>query len=302
MKKQYEKLRPVQIVDRIFKAISITIMIIYAISLIVPLLWMLYSSVKPADEFLLFPSALPKKVQFSNFLTVLQKMEYKTTMEGIGEVRFGLGHMVMYSLIWSLSTPFIANFFQMITSYVVCRYKFPGRNFIYALGIFLMILPIFGTGPAALRLNKALGLYDNLLGRIAISGSGAFYGFNFILMYGAWKGIPWDYAEAAFIDGSSNIRTFFQVMMPMMIPTFAVTYVLGFLGTWNDYMTFLTWLPSYPNLALGMYMFQYNAKMYMVGTPVVLAGFTIIAVPTTILYLFSQKVIMAKLNVGGLKG
>ena len=49
-------------------------------------------------------------------------------------------------------------------------------------------------------------------------------------------------------------------------------------------------------------MFQYNASLYMVGTPIVLAGFTVLAIPTTILYLLSQKLIMSKFNVGGLKG
>ena len=301
MKKVYSKLRPIQIVDRIFKAICMIVMFVYAISLLLPLFWMLYTSIKPNDEFLLYPYNLPKNFNFANYAEVFHKFDYyKDT--AAGKVVYTIVDMLTTSLIWSLSTPFISNFFMMLTSYVICRYKFPGNKFIYSLGIILMIVPIIGTGPAALQLHKALGLYDNMVGRILISGSGAFYGFNFILMYGAWKGIPWDYAEAAFIDGSSNIRTFFSVMMPMMIPTFMVTYVLGFLSTWNDYMTFITWLPSYPNLAVGMYMFQYNAKVNMIGTPTVLAGFAMIAIPTTILYLFSQKVIMAKLNVGGLKG
>ena len=302
MKKRYTHLRPVQVVDRIFKYLSITIMVIYAISLIVPLAWMLYSSVKPADEFLLAPYQLPKKLAFTNYVEVLTKLEYKTTIEGVGTVVFGLGNMFTYSIIWSIATPFIINFFQMLSSYVICRYNFPGKNFLYALGIFLMIIPIIGTGPASLQIHKALGLYDNFVGRILISGSGAFYGFNFILMYGAWKGIPWAYAEAAQIDGSGNFKTFFYIMMPMMIPTFMVTFVLGFLGTWNDYMTFLTWLPSYPNLALGMYMFQYNIKIYGLGIPAILAGFTFTAIPTVIMYLLGQKTIMTKFNVGGLKG
>lgn len=301
MKKVYSKLRPVQIVDRIFKVICMVIMIIYAISLLIPLFWMLTSSIKPYDEYLLYPHSFPQKFSLYNYAEVFRKFDY-TRETAAGKVTYGLVHMLSYSLIWSSLTPFISNFFMMLTSYVICRYKFPGNKFIYGLGIVLMIVPIIGTGPASLQLHKALGLYDNYVGRILISGSGAFYGFNFILMYGAWKGIPWDYAEAAFIDGSSNVRTFFSVMMPMMIPTFMVTYILGFLATWNDYMTFITWLPSYPNLAVGMYMFQYNAKENLYGMPTVLAGFAMIAIPTTVLYLLSQKVIMAKLNVGGLKG
>lgn len=87
-----------------------------------------------------------------------------------------------------------------------------------------------------------------------------------------------------------------------MLPTGAVLFVLGFLGSWNDYMTFLTWLPSYPNLAVGLYLFQYESAIYMVGTPTVLAGFTVAAIPTSLLYLCSRKLIMSKFTVGGLKG
>ena len=91
-------------------------------------------------------------------------------------------------------------------------------------------------------------------------------------------------------------------MFPLIVPTAAVLFILSFLSCWTNYIDFLVWFPSYPNLAVGMYMFQYNASLYMVGTPIVLAGFTVLAIPTTILYLLSQKLIMSKFNVGGLKG
>lgn len=301
-KNKTETRRGVRIANTTFKAIIMAIMFVYAISLLIPLIWMLYSSVKPYDDFLLYPFQLPKKIMFSNYAEVFQKLEYTVTVAGVGRVSYGLGSMLFYSFVWSASTNFISVFFYILTSYVISKYKFKGRNFIYAMGIFLMILPIIGTAPASFRINKAVGLYDNMIGRILTSGSGAFYGFNFILLYGAWKSVPWEFAEASFLDGGGHVSTFFRVMMPMIIPSAAVIFILGFLGSWNDYLGFLTWLPSYPNLAVGMYMFQYNAAQYMVGTPTILAGFTVVAIPTTVLYLLSQKVIMAKLNVGGLKG
>ena len=302
MKMKYDKLRPAQIVDRIFKVSVMVIMIVYAISLLVPLVWMLYTSIKPIDEFLLYPFQLPTKFSLANYAEVLDKFNYTVTVANVGTVVYGIGDMFFYSLVWSIACNLISSFFFMTTAYVMSKYDFPGRNLIYSIGIVLMIVPIIGTGPASLRVHKALGLYDNFIGRILISGSGTWYGFNFILMYGAWKSIPWSYAEASFIDGGSNFMTYIRIMMPMMLPTMAVIFVLGFLSAWNNYLDFLTWLPSYPNLAVGMYMFQYNAKLYMIGTPTVLAGFALIAIPTTLLYILSQKLIMAKMNVGGLKG
>ena len=291
-----------EVLDRIFKVLTMVLMILYAISLLVPLFWMLMSSFKANDEFLLYTFQFPKEFLFSNYGEVLRKFEYTVTKPGVGLVRYGLWDMFFYSVVWAVFTNLIPVFFRTLTSYLIGKYKFPGRDFIFGLGLILMILPIIGTGAAGLRIAKAINTYDNMLNRILICGSGAFYGFDFILLFGAWKGIPWEYAEASFIDGGGNFKTFLNVMFPMILPTSTVVFVLGFLGTWNDYMTFITWLPSYANLAVGMYMFQYNASLYMVGTPTILAGFTLIAIPTTILYLLSQKVIMAKLNVGGLKG
>ena len=70
---------------------------------------MLYSSIKPADEFLLSPYAFPKKLQFSNYAEVLSKLEYRRTKEGVGLVVYGLGDMFLYSIVWSVATPLIAN-------------------------------------------------------------------------------------------------------------------------------------------------------------------------------------------------
>ena len=302
MKEINKKLRPIQVVDKIFRIIVFIFMIAYTISILLPMVWMIYTSLKPVDEFLLYPFDLPKTLAFENYADVFRLLDYKRTVAGVGTVVYGLGDMLFYSITWCLSTNLIQCFFFMATSYVICKYKFPGRELIYSIGVILMILPIVGTGAAALKLNKALGLYDNFIGRILISGSGSWYGFNFILLHGAWKSIPWEYAEAAFIDGGSHSKTFFRIMMPMIIPTVAVIFVLGFLNDWNNYLNFLTWLPSYPNLAVGIYMFQYNAKVNMIGTPTIFAGFFVAALPTSFLYLLSRKLIATKMNVGGLKG
>lgn len=289
-------------ISKIFGVIVMIIMVIYCISLLIPLFWMIISSFKSQDDFILHAYQLPVEWKFSNYAELFEKFRMRVTKWGVGTVEYGLPDMLFYSLAYSICWPMIQVFFYTLCAYVISRFDFPGKNFIYALGIFLMITPIIGTFPASMKIHKALGLYDNFLGRMLMQGSGTFYGFNFILMYGAWKSIPWAYAEAAYIDGASNLKVYLKVMFPLIVPTAAVLFVLSFLSCWTNYIDFLVWFPSYPNLAVGMYLFQYNASLYMVGTPIVLAGFAVLAIPTTILYLLSQKLIMSKLNVGGLKG
>ena len=129
-----------------------------------------------------------------------------------------------------------------------------------------------------------------------------FSGVWFLLFYAAFQGVPWEYAEAAFIDGAGHYKVMFRIMLPLMIPTFSAIFLLSFLSTWNDYNTFIMWLPSYANLAYGMYLFQMDASSYGASMPQIMAGFIICMIPTVIIYIASQKLITSKLMIGGLKG
>ena len=88
------------------------------------------------------------------------------------------------------------------------EYEFIGRKFYFSLGIVIMILPIVGSMPSAMQINKALGVYDNLFLNIITSPVGCFSGTNFLLMYGAFKSLPWDYAEAANLPRAFFINKF----------------------------------------------------------------------------------------------
>lgn len=90
--------------------------------------------------------------------------------------------------------------------------------------------------------------------------------------------------------------------MPMMMPTLFALFVLGFVGGWNDYMTIITYLPSYPNLAYGIYMFNSLSTVNQHSDPVVMAGFVLVAIPTVTIWCISQKFVSNKVVVGGLKG
>ena len=167
------------------------------------------------------------------------------------------------------------------------------------MNLFVMTVPIVGTLPTRLRIYKMIGLYNNLAGMTIFPALP--FGFTFILFYGAFKSISNSYSEAAFMDGAGHWQVMLRIMFPMMFPTFVAQFLLAFIGHWNDYMVIITWLPSYANLAFGMYMFQAEAARYGAGMPHILAGFVIVAIPTAIIWLVSQKLITSKIMVGGLK-
>lgn len=283
------------------KIISIALLILLCVMLLVPLLWMFYTAFKPALEYFENSFALPREWTGDNFKTVLPllKIELLTSQ---GEVVFRIQHMLLVSVLWSAGIPFVSLFFTIITAYVISKYEFRGKNFIYMLGIFVMITPIIGALPSAMVIKRALGIYDNIWLHILTSPGVCFSGLWFLLFYAAFKRLPWAYAEAGFMDGAGHFSVMFRLMLPMMIPTFSAIFLLSFLGNWNDYGTFIIWLPSYANLAYGMYLFQMDASSYGAAMPQIMAGFILCIIPTVIIYVFSQKLISSKLTVGGLKG
>lgn len=290
-----------KVLSGILKYVSIALLFIFAFSLLIPLIWMIYTAFKPSMEYFENSFKLPRNWTFSNFLTVMPMLQVRILTDR-GEVLFRAWDMLGISIIWAAGIAFVSLFFTLITAYVMAKYKFVGRNVIYMIGIFVMIVPVIGALPSQMVVKKALNIYDNMFMHIITSPGVCFSGMWFLLFYAAFQSVPWEYAEAAFIDGAGHYRVMFTIMLPLMIPTFAAIFLLSFLGTWNDYNTFILWLPSYANLAYGMYLFQLDASSYGASMPQIMAGFIICMIPTVIIYVASQKLITSKLMVGGLKG
>lgn len=271
------------------------ILAIYALSMLVLPIYMLLTALKADNlECVFNPFGLPEKLVWSNFTEIFQIFDERLNVS--------VGSMFFVSIVTSVLKPLLGTFFTCCWAYAEAKYEFIGKRFFFSLGIILMILPIVGNLPSAMQVNKALGVYDNLFLNIITSCSGGFYGTNFLLMYGAFKSIPWDYAEAAQIDGAGRYRIFFEFYFRMALPQAVVLMVMGFMGTWNDYSTYMIWLPSTPNISYGMYLFNQRATAYRVSLPQLMAGFTVVMIPTIIIYACSQKIINSKFAVGGLKG
>lgn len=294
--------KTMRIVGKVISVTVAAVLIIYCISLLIPLFWTVTTSFKAYDEYYLRPFQFPKRLIFENYKNVLSKLNLKVLTTDGTEITYGIPEMFLYSVLFSTGySAFFVLVFALV-AYVMARYKFFGRNFLFSLGIFIMVLPIIGDMPSKMTVYKQLGVYNNMLLFILVGPSTAFSGFNFLLLHGSFRKISWEYAEAAFIDGGGHYTVLIRIMLPMILPTMFVLFVLGFLSCWNSYATFLIWLPSYPSLSYGMYKFQLDAPLYEASMPEILAGFMIIIIPTSLLYLASQKVIASKLTVGGLKG
>ncbi len=277
-----------------------TLAIVYCVSLIIPIIWMLYTSFKPSWEYTLNTFSFPKEFMPSNYIRALQGL--KITQ---GLYTYGAVDMFVNSLYYSILSPLNGIVWTTLVAYVMSRYRFRGSKFLYNLGIIIMLIPIVGNIAAQMILYTKLGLYDNMYVAILLPPATAFSGMNFMILYGALKMIPMAYTEAAKIDMANDFTIMIKIIIPMVIPTCATLYILGFVTAWNTYEAFLIWYPSTPNLAYGMYMFQQNATQGSTAAlqmPEILAGMVLVMIPSLLLYIASQKLISSKFTVGGLKG
>jgi ABC-type glycerol-3-phosphate transport system permease component len=189
---------------------------------------------------------------------------------------------------------------SVMLAYVVARFEFPGRNFLYGVVIFANTIPIIGSGPATFKLLNSLNMVENL-STIWLSWAGGF-DFAFIVLYGYFKGISSAYSESAYVEGAGELRVFFSIILPQIIPCLVAIMITQAIGVWNDYSTVMIYLRSSPNLAYGLYMFNTESSFIENSKPIYFAAAVISAAPIIILYASTQNLILTNMTAGGLKG
>ena len=261
--------------------------------------WGLINCFKSVLDYAVDMVGLPPKPIFTNFTDVLVNLPM-TKITSTGEVTYGVPIMLWNSLVFAFVRSVLAVIGPAMVAYPIAKYNFKGKHLLFTIALVDMLIPFGPNLGISLQFHKWLGTFDNRLGNFMMAVPA--FGFDFLLLHASFKGISWTYAEAATIDGASDFRIMTQIMFPMAFPTFVTIFMLKFAGLWNDYMTPIVWLPSYPTLMYGMYIFEQKSKTLFMGTPQVLAGLFITAVPTMILYVFTQRFLKSGFMVGGLKG
>lgn len=279
--------------EKIVFGIMFCVFTLWAITLMYPFVWLIINSLKhnffyldDLNKFL----ALPKSGywEFDNYAQAFSAIDYQeTTLLGM-----------IFNSLWTAFISLGVNlFFSACTGYVLSKYKFKGRDFIYATAIVAMTLPVFGTGGATYTFYYVSGMYDTPF-YIIFSQLGAF-SMRFMMMYGFFKGISWEYAEAVFLDGGSHFTVFFKIMLPIAAPMVSTLAIMGFIAQWNTYESYLIYLPSYPTLAVGVF----KISEYFDGDkPVYYAAMVLSIIPVIVVFSCFIDKIMKNYTVGGLKG
>ncbi len=223
---------------------------------------------------------------------------YRDAWTTLGNSGKGMIEMVINSLWYAGGGAILGVAVSALVAYVVAKYKFPGRNLIYGIAIFTMMLPVVGSMPSQYRVYETLGINNTPM--LLLTKAGGF-GFNFVVLYSFFKSLPWSYAEAAMIDGAGHFRTFIKVMMPQAISVIMALVLVAFIGQWNDYMFPILFLKDWPTLSSGLYIYQIE-QVRATNYPVLFAGLIISILPVLLLYILFQNTLLDMTMSGGLKG
>ena len=282
----------------IISIIVFTILILYVLSLVIPLFWSLITSLKSRSDYLNNPFGFPRKLEFNNYVIAFNNYASKIVVNHTPKTIYIEG-MLLNSLIYSIGGSFLGTLVTCIMAYAASRFKFKIGKVIYGIVIVTMVLPIVGSLPSAIQITKALHIYDTYAGLLILQCS--FLGVHFLFFYEAFKRVPKDFEEAAYVDGASNFKILLKIMLPMVKSTFFTIMLIKFVGLWNDYNITLEYVPNIKTLAFGLYEYSHSYKQEISSTPMRLAGANILAIPIMIVFLCFHEKIMGGYADGGIK-
>lgn len=267
------------------------VLILHCATLIVPFIWIFISSFKGSYEYLITSFIdMPEKWLVRNYMLVFNLFDVKGT-------KF-LG-LTINSLWWTFGNAVVGIFASSVVAYCFAKFDFKAKKFMYAVIIFIMIVPIFSSGASAYKQAQDLKIINTPF--LMIKSMGGYGGFNFLVLYAFFRNLSWSYAEAALIDGAGHFKIFITIMMPLAAPPILSLAVISSISIWNDYMTPLVYMRDYPTLATGLYVYE-TSMTRATNYPVYFAGVLLSLIPILTVFIFFQNTIMENVTAGGLKG
>lgn len=186
-----------------------------------------------------------------------------------------------------------------LVAYGFSRLKFPGREFLFNVMLATMMLPAAVTMLPTFLIFRSLGWIDTLLPIwVPTFFAGA---FNVFLLRQFFRTIPMELEDAAKIDGCGYLRTYWQVMLPMIKPALAAISIWTFMGAWNNFMGPLIYVSSPENMpvAYAIQLFQSDRGS---SFGLMMAFSTMATVPVVVLFFFAQRWFIEGVQLSGLGG
>lgn len=270
---------------KLLRVFATLVVAIFAISCLFPFVWMLSTSFKYEIDVMEFPIRLiPKRWNFNNFVEVLTQSNFPTYY--LNSIKVAVLSVAGQLVITTLA------------AYAFARLEFRGKEALYAIYLATMMVPAQVIILPKYLYFSQLGLTNSHWALILPS---FFSVFGVLLMRGAFESIPREISEAAFIDGASHFRIYWQLILPLAKPTLMTLILISFTWAWNDYINPLIFLSkdSMLTITVGLQKFADEASN---NYALIMAGASLALIPVILIFMVAQKYFIESFANAGIKG
>ncbi|NRF93147.1 carbohydrate ABC transporter permease [Paenibacillus frigoriresistens] len=260
---------------------------LHLVIMVFPLYWILITSLKPQNEIFTYPLKYwPTNITFDNYVNIFK----------ISKFHIYIGN----SLLVAISSALIVIVISVLSAYVLARFQFRGHRQIMLAFFATQMLPGFiSLGPLYLMMTQ-LDLINSRIALVLMYTVGLIP-FSTIILRGFFQRIPASLEEAAMIDGCSRLVALVRIIVPIMMPGIASTFIFAFVQNWNELFMAVMFidhdtLKTMP-VALNSLILKYDVDWGAMS-----AGTVLSVIPTVFLFAFAQRFIVEGLTQGAVKG
>jgi multiple sugar transport system permease protein len=253
--------------------------------MLLPLVWMLVTSVETLAESRHFPPTIvPSGIHWENYPNALDSAPF--------------GRFFANSLVVTLASVAGNLVFCSLAGYAFARLRFFGRDVIFIVLLATLMVPFQVTMIPTFLIVQHLGLVNSLGALIAPN---LVTPFGIFLLRQFFRTLPIDLEEAARIDGCSRLGVLFRVVLPLSMPALATLGIVTFLWTWNDFLWPLIAISStdQSTVQLGLASFQ---GAHQTRWTLLMAGNVVALAPMLLVFVFAQRWFVQSIAATGVKG
>ncbi len=249
-----------------------------------PLLWMVSASLMPAGEAMTLPARLlPSRPTLDHYATLFS--------------RLNLGRTFANTLFLASMITAVSLLCNSMAGYAFAKLRFPGRKRLFAILLATLVVPPQVTVLPLFLEIRALGLV-NSFGGVLVAGIATVFGIFLVRQFA--QGIPDELLDAARLDGASELRIYWSVVLPLLRPILVTLGVFTFLSSWNDFMWPLTVLTDESKYTLPVALANLSGE-HVQDTELMMAGAVVTVLPGLLLFLFLQRQYIEGITMGSVK-
>ncbi|HIT42376.1 MAG TPA: carbohydrate ABC transporter permease [Candidatus Caccovicinus merdipullorum] len=273
---------------RIQKTVIYFFLTVWALIVLFPFYWMVLTSVKSYSAY----NAEHVPAFFTLSPTLQNYVDAFTTVPLMG--------YLLNTLIFTVITTFLMVIVSVLAAYAFARLEFKGKNLVFTLFLSLMMIPSELVVITNFVTITNLGLRNTITGLVLPSVTSVFYIY---LLKENFEQVPDELYRAAKVDGTSDLKYLWKVMIPICRPTIVTITILKIIECWNSYVwpRLITDDPAYYLVSNGIQEIRENG-FGRENIPAMMAAVVVISVPLILLFLVFRKKIMSGVSRGGLKG